>query len=163
MYTRNEITINCDKKTAFRYAREVENWPVLLPHYRGVQFEQGGSDRGGLVMMRAVRPFKPFKWPVWWVSEMNVDEQLCSVYYKHVRGVTSGMEVEWRIEEPQGERDQVKVTIIHRWLQPPLGRRLAADMIGEVFVYAIADRTLRGLKQQIEKHGNQQDIQEEVG
>ncbi|MCM3627575.1 SRPBCC family protein [Paenibacillus glycanilyticus] len=158
MYTRNEITINCDKNTAFRYARQVEQWPALLPHYRGVQFEQGSSDQGGLVMMRAVRPFKPFKWPVWWVSEMRVDDQQCSVYYKHVRGVTSGMEVEWQIE-PHGHERQVKVIIIHRWLQPPFGRRLASDMIGDLFVHAIADRTLQGLKEQIEL----QDVQKEVG
>lgn len=158
MYTRNEITINCDKHTAFRYARQVEQWPSLLGHYRDVQFEQGSSERGGVVLMRAVRPFKPFKWPVWWVSEMQVDEQQCSVYYKHVRGVTSGMEVEWQIE-PLAERDQVTVIIIHRWLQPPFGRRLASDMIGEVFVHAIADRTLQGLKERIE----QQLVQEEVG
>jgi Polyketide cyclase / dehydrase and lipid transport. len=160
MYTRNEITINCDKNTAFQYARQVEQWPVLLPHYRAVRFEQGSSDQGGLVLMKAVRPFKPFKWPVWWVSEMNVDEQSCSVYYKHVRGVTTGMEVEWLIESiGHGNQVQVKVIIIHRWLQPPFGRRLASDMIGEVFVYAIADRTLQGLKEQIE----QQAVQEEVG
>jgi ribosome-associated toxin RatA of RatAB toxin-antitoxin module len=157
MYTRNEITINCDQETAFQFARQVERWPMLLPHYRGVQFEEGSSEEGGLVMMKAVRPFKPFGWPVWWVSQMDIDQQRRSVFYKHVRGVTAGMEVEWQIE-PQGHKDQVKVVIIHRWLQPPFGRKLASGMIGDLFVYAIADRTLQGLKRQIELQVKQEEV-----
>ncbi|KQO17176.1 SRPBCC family protein [Paenibacillus sp. Leaf72] len=147
MHTYNEVTMRCEPLTAFHYARKIENWPQLLPHYRQIQFRYGGSERGGLVKMAAVRPFKRFQWPVWWESEMVISEEELMVGYRHVRGVTKGMEVEWRIV-PAGEK--VSVSIVHRWNAPPWSRRLFASFIGNWFVYAIAERTLQGLKQQAE-------------
>ncbi|ANY69072.1 hypothetical protein BBD42_23250 [Paenibacillus sp. BIHB 4019] len=147
MHTYNEVTMRCEPLTAFHYARKIENWPQLLPHYRQIQFRYGGSERGGLVKMAAVRPFKRFQWPVWWESEMVVSEEELMVGYRHVRGVTKGMEVEWRIV-PAGEK--VSVSIVHRWNAPPWSRRLFASFIGNWFVYAIAERTLQGLKQKAE-------------
>lgn len=147
MYTYNEIKMNCKPDIAFRYASQVEAWPQLLPHYRHIKFHRGSGGKGGLVEMAAVRPFKPFNWPVWWMSEMNVKPEEHFVGYTHIQGVTRGMEVEWRLED---EGDQVKVSIIHKWDRPPLGRRLAAAIIGHMFVHVIADRTLQGLKLQAE-------------
>ncbi|GGG88846.1 SRPBCC family protein [Paenibacillus radicis (ex Gao et al. 2016)] len=164
MYTYNEVTMNCSAETAFRYAREVERWPELLSHYRRTSFEQGGSDTGGKVEMAAYRLFKPLKWPVWWTSDMEIDEAKQVVQYKHIKGVTRNMEVEWRLE-PVAE-DAVKVSIIHRWYSPPFGRRMLAGIICDMFVHAIADRTLQGLKQhaeqeQLEKQ-EKQEQQEQV-
>ena len=112
-------------------AVEVERWPELLPHYRWVRRLERRGD-GGLVEMAAWRPFGPLNYPTWWVSEMWVDRAAPAVYYRHVRGITSGMDVVWRIE-PAG--DQTDVTIVHDWTGPrwPLigtRRRRVGDRTG---------------------------------
>lgn len=142
MHTENVAEMACPLTTAFDLARQVERWPALLPHYRWVRFHQGGSEAGGLVEMAARRYFGSVAWPVWWVSEMEVDPKAPAVRYRHVRGVTSGMEVEWRFAQ-QGARTLVEV--LHRWERPKLGRWTARQVVGPYFVHHIADRTLYGL------------------
>ena len=100
--------------------------------------------------MSANRPFGPLNWPTWWVSEMWIEPARRAVRYRHVRGVTSGMDVEWTLRDGA---DGVDVSIVHEWGGPPwpLIRRPAAEwVIGPVFVHGIASRTLAGLKRAVE-------------
>ncbi len=133
----------------FDRARDVERWPERLPHYRWVRFLRR-DERGGLVEMAAWRPFGPLNYPTWWVSEMVIEPDVPRVRYRHVRGITTGMDVAWEFaEEPGG----VRVTITHWWDGPrwPLIGRVAADLvIGPVFIHAIASRTLAGLARHAE-------------
>ena len=134
----------------FACAADVERWPEWLPHYRWVRFLERRPD-GGLVEMAAWRPIGPVRWPTWWVSEMTLDRAAPAVRYRHVRGITRGMDVEWTFT-PQGGR--VAVTITHRWDGPPWPglRRAAADLvIGPLFVHAIAQRTLAGIARVAER------------
>ncbi len=62
-------------------------------------------DGGGVVEMAAWRPFGLVSYPTWWVSEMWVDRGAPAVHYRHVRGITTGMDVVWHIE-PAGRRDR---------------------------------------------------------
>ena len=134
----------------FAAAADVERWPALLPHYRWVRaLEQRGDVR--VVEMAAWRPFGPLRYPTWWVSEMTVHPDRGSVRYRHIRGITSGMDVEWTCI-PAG--DGVDVTIVHQWSGPawPLIRRPAAEwVIGPVFVRGIASRTLAGIARHVEE------------
>ncbi|HVM43403.1 MAG TPA: SRPBCC family protein [Gemmatimonadales bacterium] len=128
----------------FACAADVERWPEWLAHYRWVRFLERRPD-GGLVEMAAWRPFGPLRWPTWWVSEMTLDRTAPAVRYRHVRGITRGMDVEWTFA-PEGER--VAVTVTHRWDGPPwpgLRRAAAGLVIGPLFVHAIAQRTLAGI------------------
>ena len=128
----------------FACAADVERWPEWLAHYRWVRFLERRPD-GGLVEMAAWRPFGPLRWPTWWVSEMTLDRAAPAVRYRHVRGITRGMDVEWTFA-PEGER--VAVTVTHRWDGPPwpgLRRAAASLVIGPLFVHAIAQRTLAGI------------------
>jgi hypothetical protein len=103
------------------------------------------------VEMSANRPFGPLNWPTWWVSEMWVDPDRMEVRYRHIRGVTRGMDVVWRIR-PDGEGTHV--SIVHEWPGPdwPLIRRPAAEwVIGPVFVHGIASRTLAGIASTCER------------
>jgi hypothetical protein len=105
---------------------------------------------GGVVEMAAWRPFGPLNYPTWWTSEMEVRPDVFEVHYRHVAGITRGMDVVWRLEP--WER-QVAVTIVHEWSGPrwPLISRIAADwVIGPVFVHGIASRTLAGVKRKAE-------------
>jgi hypothetical protein len=138
----------------FELVSKVEKWPSHLPHYRYVRFRQRGRDGGGLVEMSAYRPFPvvgtsrgplPIKWPTWWLSEMAVDSEKPSIRFRHVGGITKGMEVEWTfVPAPRGTH----VRIVHVWDGPRLplvGIWAAKYVIGPVFVHGIASRTLAGL------------------
>ena len=152
MRTVDRIHIRASLANAFTVASDVSRWPTILPHYRWVRFlERRGS--GGVVEMAAHRPFGLVAYPTWWVSEMTVDGGRGEIRYRHIRGITTGMDVVWRLV-PAG--DGVDVTIVHAWTGPgwPLIGRLAADLvIGPVFVQGIASRTLAGLKQVLEDPG----------
>ena len=73
------------------------------------------------------------------------------IRYRHVRGITRGMDVVWRLVEQNGGID---VSIVHTWDGPrwPLVGRVAADVvIGPVFIHGIASRTLAGIKKEAER------------
>jgi uncharacterized membrane protein len=141
----------------FRAALDVEQWPALLSHYRWVRMLDR-RENGGLVEMAAWRPFGPLRYPTWWVSEMQVDRGQMAVHYRHVRGITTGMEVLWQLKT-SGEGTEV--TIVHEWSGPrwPLVGPAAANwVIGPVFIQGIASRTLAGIARHVEgRSGGQAD------
>lgn len=144
MITVDERRIAAAPEVVFAAAADVERWPAILGHYRWVTMRERRSD-GGLVEMSANRPFGPFNWPTWWMSEMWIDRNRMEVRYTHVRGITRGMDVIWRIV-PEGSGSHV--TIVHTWTGPrwPLISWIAANwVIGPVFVHGIASRTLAGI------------------
>lgn len=139
------LWIAAPPERVFRHASLVELWPRILPHYRWVRMHERRADGGGIVEMAAWRPFGPLAWPTWWMSEMWVEPARSEVRYRHLRGITAGMDVVWRVE---GEGAGSRATIVHQWRGPawPLIRRPAADwVIGPVFVHGIASRTLAGI------------------
>jgi ribosome-associated toxin RatA of RatAB toxin-antitoxin module len=143
------IRMRAPLERAFAAASTVERWPAILPHYRWVRRLEGN-----LVEMAAWRPFGAFRYPTWWVSEMTVDRAAGEIRYRHVRGITRGMEVVWRLVEVGGGCEGgVDVEIVHTWDGPrwPLVGRLAANLvIGPVFIHGIASRTLAGIKRAAE-------------
>lgn len=149
MRTVDRALVRASLARVFAAASSVEQWPALLPHYRWVRMlERRGA--GGVVEMAAWRPFGPIRYPAWWVSEMEVDADTPAVRYRHVRGITAGMNVEWSFATTPGGVD---VTIVHEWKGPawPLVGRAAAEwVIGPVFVHGIASRTLAGLARHVE-------------
>jgi hypothetical protein len=72
------------------------------------------------------------------------------IRYRHVRGITRGMDVAWRVMPRAGG---TAVEIVHEWDGPawPLISRPAANLvIGPVFIHGIASRTLAGIKRHAE-------------
>lgn len=159
MRTVDRISVHAPYSRVFAAASAVARWPSILPHYRWVRLLDAGSG-GGLVEMAAWRPFAGglIKYPTWWVSEMTVNRPAGEIRYTHVRGITRGMEVVWRLVEDGGAEGDVQVEIVHTWDGPrwPLIGRLAADLvIGPVFIHGIASRTLAGIKQAAERKDHQ--------
>lgn len=149
MRTLDRIRVHAPIERVFAVAAGVERWPDFLRHYRWVRFHERRPD-GGLVEMAAWRPFGPLKYPTWWLSQMTIEPAQHVVRYRHVRGITTGMDVEWRLVLMDG---QVEVTIVHEWGGPnwPLIGGIAADwVIGPVFIHHIASRTLAGVKRKAE-------------
>ena len=114
MKTIDRLRMRAPVARVFEAAVSVERWPEWLPHYRWVRRLTREGD-GGLVEMAAWRPFGPVKYPTWWVSEMWVDRGAPAVHYRHVRGITTGMDVVWQISSAG---DQTDVTIVHDWTGP---------------------------------------------
>ncbi|MBL8959330.1 MAG: SRPBCC family protein [Gemmatimonadetes bacterium] len=145
MVTRDVQWVRAPVDTIFALAREVEAWPQHLAHYRFVRMRERASDGGGIVEMSANRPFGPLNWPTWWLSEMEVDARRPAVRFRHIGGITTGMDVEWAFAPQDGG---TQVTLWHVWDGPrwPVISGLAATwVIGPVFIHGIASRTLAGL------------------
>jgi ribosome-associated toxin RatA of RatAB toxin-antitoxin module len=154
METVDEQLVRTDPRAMFEVARHVEEWPAHLPHYRFVRFRELATDGGGLVEMSAKRPFGPFAWPTWWLSEMEVDHATPAIRFRHVGGITTGMDVEWSFAPADGG---TRVRILHVWdgpCWPLIGIVAATNVIGPVFIHGIASRTLAGLARVAERTGS---------
>lgn len=146
MKTIDEHTAAAPPDVCFRAAADVERWPSILPHYRWVRFRRKEGFAHGLVEMAAFRNFGPLGWPTWWLSEMKHDAEARTVTYRHVDGVTRGMDVVWEVTPLEDGRSHLR--IVHEWDGPgwPLINTFAANVvIGPHFVSAIAGRTLAGV------------------
>jgi coenzyme Q-binding protein COQ10 len=151
MITHNEIRMAASPVQCFQVAADVERWPEILSHYRRVRFRRRDGFGRGLVEMAALRMFGPAGYPVWWVSEMWTDESVPVVRYRHVEGVTKGMDVEWRF---RSDGNGTHVEIVHDWprgLKWPIIGKFAGDrVIGPIFIHHVAGKTLEGVKKAVE-------------
>ena len=137
----NRATMHAPAETVFRLAAHVEQWPHLLAHYRRVTL-LASRPEGLIVEMSAVRP--PLPLPVRWRAIQTANGGTGSIRYRHIGGVTRGMDVEWRIVSAAGTTE---VTIVHRFAPPwpwP-GAWIARRIVCGFFVHAIAERTLTGI------------------
>lgn len=141
MHTANEIVIQADATTVYELAAAVERWPEILPHYRWVRvLRDDGHER--LVEMAARRDAIPVSWRAVQVREPAIPR----IRFRHVGGVTKGMEVAWLFEPGP---DGLTVRIVHEFDPPwPVVGALVADrIIGPLFVANIAGKTLRRIKE----------------
>lgn len=149
MRTVDRIRVYAPVARVFEAAADVERWPALLSHYRWVRFLERRPE-GGIVEMAAWRPFGFVAYPTWWESEMRLDRATPAVHYRHIRGITAGMEVVWRF---LAAGDGTNVSIVHEWSGPGwpvIGAAAAELVIGPVFIHGIASRTLAGIKRHVE-------------
>lgn len=128
----------------FSLARNVEAWPALLPDYRWCRILERAPDHVVFSMGGWVRG-----WPARWtaVQEPRPDER--RITFRHLRGVTRGMAVEWRFV-PNG--NGVEVELVHdfvmRW--PLIGSLVGDRIVGPIFIDFIARKTLQAVKAQAE-------------
>ena len=160
METVDERVVRAPADVMFRLASSVEDWPAHLAHYRYVKFRERKLDGGGVVEMSAYRPFElhaagvAFNWRTWWLSLMSVDPRGRSIRFRHIGGITKGMEVEWEFHSESAK--QTHVRIVHAWdgpRWPGVGLLAAKMVIGPVFIHGIASRTLAGLAKVAERVG----------
>ncbi len=155
MVTIDERRCSAPAEVAFRVAADVEGWPRILPHYRWVRFLRKDGFARGLVEMAAWRPFGPLRYPTWWVSEMRHDASVRQVRYRHVQGITRGMDVLWEVSELADGGSHLR--LVHEWdgpAWPVIGGIAAERIIGPGFISHIAARTLAGVASESERrHG----------
>ena len=145
MQTENAIVIQADPAVIYGLAAAVERWPELLPHYRWVRVLREEGNRR-LVEMAAHRDGIPVRW---WAEQERFPE-VPRITFRHVRGITTGMEVEWRFTPgPEGVRVEIHHELRLGW--PLVGGLVADRIIGPLFVANIAGKTLRRIKQLAER------------
>ena len=150
MRTRNETFVRAPLGPCLRAASEVESWPTILPHYRRVFFTRRDAPGRGRVRMEAYRHFGGLPYPIWWEAEMVTEPEAAEVRYRHVAGITAGMDVLWKLEEREGG---THITILHDWdgpRWPLIGGVAAREVIGPRFIHVVAGRTLEGIKRVVE-------------
>jgi ribosome-associated toxin RatA of RatAB toxin-antitoxin module len=135
--TETDLFMRAPAQRIYALAADVLRWPELLPHYRWVTLlERKGETK--LVEMAARRGWVPVRWQ----AVQQVFPEVPRITFRHVGGVTNGMDVEWSFHE---RADGTLVRIEHQlslgW--PLIGRWAADDVIGPHFVEYIARRTLR--------------------
>jgi ribosome-associated toxin RatA of RatAB toxin-antitoxin module len=146
LHTKNEILIRAEAAKVYGLAAPVERWPEILPHYRWVRILGDDGEGRRLVEMAALRNFIPVRWR----AEQLLFPNVPRIVFRHVGGVTKGMEVEW-VFAPQGD-GMVQVSIVHdlerglaRW--PLVGGVVADGVVGPFFVSNIAGKTLGRIKE----------------
>src|SRR4029079_17270459 len=117
METTDRRLVKAPWRMMFDLAKKVEDGPGPLSHYRYVRFRERAIDGGGIVEMSADRPFGPVGWPTWWLSEMSVDDGAPSIRFRHIGGITKGMDVEWTFRTVSGG---AHVRIVHVWDGPAI-------------------------------------------
>lgn len=138
----------------FELARDVTRWPDLLPHYRSVEVVERNGGRV-VARMSAVRRFGPIPVPVSWSAEQWADESDeldLRLRFRHVRGVTRGMDVTWHIRPVS---DGSSVTIEHDFARrlPLVGASALPWVVDRFFVRSIAGRTLATFRHLAEEAG----------
>ena len=145
METTSEITIRAPAEKVFALAAATEDWPRILPHYRSVR-RLRGDDRRKIVAMAAWRDIFPVRWVA--VQENLPEER--RIRFKHVHGISRGMNVEWRLTEtPAGTHVRIRHEFHSRL--PLIGEFFAHRIVGQLFVSNIAGKTLRRIKQLAEE------------
>ena len=138
------IVMRAPKERIFETAADLSGWPRILPHYRYIHYYEKGLTRN-VVKMAAKRTGIPIAW----TSEQIIDRERLEVRFTHLKAFTKGMHVVWRFNDtPEG----VHVEIVHdlKFRVPALAP-LADLIIGKFFIDAVAARTLRCMKEHLEK------------
>jgi hypothetical protein len=142
MHTENVIDIRADLGRIVVLAADVESWPAILPHYRWVTLLDGGGDRK-VVDMAARRDRIPVRWRA--IQEIDRSGDTPIIRYRHIGGVTKGMEVAWTFHRRDlGYRVRIHHELRLGW--PLIGGLVADRIIGPYFVADIAGKTLATIK-----------------
>jgi ribosome-associated toxin RatA of RatAB toxin-antitoxin module len=141
----NEVRIRGSAARVVELAFDLPRWPSFLPHYRWVTVLAEEGDRK-TVEMACWRGFIPLRWR----SHLWVMPEAGRMRFLHIAGPARGMDVEWEVRQ---EGEEVYVAIRHDLaLQVPLVRTpIGRWIVAEVFVKAVAGRTLACLKRAVEQ------------
>jgi len=147
MHSSLSVEVEATAAGVFELAGDLTRWAQLLPHYRRVTIQSRNGERV-LAQMVAVRQVGPVPLPVTWRAEQWADASDPAdlrLHFRHVRGVTRGMEVTWHIRQ---NATGCQVTIEHDFSRrlPLLGPDLLPALVNRFFIRPIAGRTLASFK-----------------
>ncbi len=145
------INVRAPAEGVLALARDVAQWPRLLPHYRSARVTplENGHVLASLVAVRPLGRSGRFGIPVAWRAEQWAEDGEPTdlrLRFRHLRGVTAGMDVTWHMR-PTAEGCRVTIEHDFRRPLPLLGDRLLPQLVDRFFTRPIAGRTLRRFKQ----------------
>ncbi len=154
MYTETSVVMHGSREQIFALGAAIEDWPLILSHYRSVVLTERTIQPDGTIhkiaTMKAWRLLPLGKLPVSWKTIQESNAVNGRLHFLHIGGFTKGMDVYWLLK-PEG--DATRVTITHdftlKW--PLIGNFIAHRIVGPFFVDAIARRTLRCIKAIVEE------------
>jgi ribosome-associated toxin RatA of RatAB toxin-antitoxin module len=148
MHKTNSILMRAPKIAIFETAADLELWPEILPHYRYIHFLERGRDRN-VVVMAARRSGIPISW----TSEQIIDRDRLEIHFHHLKAWTKGMRVIWTFSDTP---DGVLVTILHDLqFRIPVLAPIVNPIIGDFFIYNVANKTLCCMKAYVEAKTNE--------
>jgi aromatase len=153
VHTETSVLMKGLRERIFTLGAAIEDWPIILPHYRSVVLTERTEQPDGAIhkvaTMKAWRLLPFGKIPVGWKTIQESNKETGLLHFVHIGGFTKGMDVYWRLT-PEG--DATRVTITHdftlRW--PLIGEFVAHRIVGRFFVDAIARRTLNRIAALVE-------------
>lgn len=155
------IDIAAPADLVFRLARDVERWPVLLPHYVAARRVAPPDADGRLlvefVARRPVMPVLGLGVPVAWRSLTWSEPAGRLLRFVHRGGATAGMDVTWRIEDSGDGRCRVEIE--HEFRPRMSGW---APLIDRLFTRPIAGRTLATFRALAEALADRRDLDPSV-
>lgn len=139
---RSEISIwiHASPDTVYSLVADLEHWETWLSHYRYVRVldRRDGEIRAAMSARRGLIP-------VFWQAVQTAEATTHTIRFRHVRGITRGMDVLWTIEpEEGGTRARIFHELNLGW--PLIGRWFADHVIARGFIEPIAGRTLKSFK-----------------
>lgn len=149
MHSSVSLWIAAPVERVFHLVADLERWPERLPHYRYVRVlgQSHGVTRARMSARRGVIP-------IFWEAEQTPDRAAGTIHFRHVGGVTRGMEVLWTLRpEREGTRASITHDLEFRMGPAPVGRFLAERVIARQFIEPIAGKTLRRFKSIAEAGG----------
>jgi ribosome-associated toxin RatA of RatAB toxin-antitoxin module len=144
VHTSHRARIAAPLDQVFAIARDVEAWPSLLREYRWCRIVERGPSRLVFSMGGWVRG-----WPARWTAAQEVNPAAQRITFRHLAGITRGMEVEWRFA---ADGNAVEVELVHEFtMQWPVIGRLVGDLVvGPIFIDFIARKTLQAVRRRAE-------------
>jgi ribosome-associated toxin RatA of RatAB toxin-antitoxin module len=143
MHSTIDIAVEAPAELVFGLARNVEHWERLLPHYARSRVRERRPD-GTLVVdfvaRRTLVGWLGLGLPVAWRARTWNEPEHLHLRFRHVAGVTRGMDVTWRIDASDAG---CRVTIEHDFSPGIPG---LAAFVDRWFTRAIAGRTLATFK-----------------
>ena len=138
--TRNSVDIAAPAGAVYALGSATERWPEILPHYRYVRVLQE-HEQTRVVAMGAWQDVFPIRW----VAEQTSDPVTPHIRFRHLRGWTRGMDVEWIFEPIDGG---TRVTIEHRlqFAFPLAAEWLGRNLVSAYFIHGVVAKTLARVK-----------------
>src|SRR5262245_1938321 len=105
MHSSASLWVHAAPRELFDLVSDLSRWEHHLPHYRYVRIleRRNGTTRAAMSARRG--------WiPVFWEAEQTVDPEARTIRFRHVRGITRGMDVVWSFTP---ERDGTRARVDH--------------------------------------------------
>lgn len=136
MHSSTSLWIQASPRDLFTLVSDLDRWEQNLPHYRYVKILRRTHETTHAAMSARRGAI-----PVFWEAIQTVDHETQTIRFRHVRGITQGMEVLWSFT-PEGAGTVARVDHDLHLRVPFVGGWLAERIVAREFIEPIVKKTL---------------------